>query len=336
LSLKALPLLLLAATCACSPLYAYRSAAGHFGLLWRERSIAKTIADPATAPVRRERLKLVVDSRRFAVERLSLSPSRDYQDWTPVDGAVTWLVYACSTTSLTPVSFLGFPYKGHFRREWAEREAAAWTKKGFDSTVVPASAYNTPLPIADPLPSAVLDYGPGDLAELLIHEFTHGTVNTKDQTFNEAMASWVGERGAKLYLTERFGDASPELAQWSVDQARGETRATLYNELGKLLEEHYKSGGGDRETLFAWARAEAAKTGLVLPKTLNNAVVASHRVYRGEPALFDALFAKCGGDWKKMIAALRALDRRAPWPALRAALPLMTDFVQPQPVLLQR
>jgi len=278
----------------------------------------QTIADPATSPGRREKLKLTVDARRFAVERLALSPSRDYQDWTPVDGAVTWLVYACSTTSLTPVKFLGYPYKGHFRREQAEREAAAWTRKGFDAAVLPASAYNTPLPIADPLPSSVLDYAPGDLAELLIHEFTHGTVNTSDQTFNEAMASWVGERGAQRYLVERFGDASPEHADWEHGRARAETRATLYEELGKLLEERYKKGG-DREPIFAWARAQAVKAGLELPSVLNNAVVAAHRVYRGDPALFDALFAKNGGDWKKVVAALKALDRRHPWAALPAA-----------------
>ena len=57
-----------------------------------------------------------------------------------------------------------------------------------------------------------------------------------------------------------------------------------------------------------------------LPPVLNNAVVASHRVYRGEPELFDALFAKNGGDWMKMIAALKALDRKDPWAALRAAV----------------
>lgn len=316
---RALGLVLLAALGACSPLYAYRSAAGHARLLWNRRQVAQTIKDPSTAPGRREKLKLTVDARRFAVSRLALSPSRDYRDWTPVDGAVTWLVYACPKDSLTPKLFLGYPYKGHFRRDWAEKEAAAWENKGFDSAVVPASAYNTPLPISDPLPSAVLDYGPGDLAELLIHEFVHGTVNTRDQTFNEAAASWVGELGARLFLIERYGGASPELADWEFGNARAETTATLYAELGRLLEEHYAAGRPDREKLFDWARSEAAKTGLVLPKTLNNADVASHRTYRGDPALFEALHAKNGADWIKTVAALKALDRRAPWPALRAA-----------------
>ena len=228
-----------------------------------------------------------------------------------MDGAVTWLVYACLTTSLKPISFLGYPYKGHFRREWAEREAAAWTKKGFDAAVVPAAAYNTPLPVADPLPSSALDFAPGELAELLIHEFMHGTVNTRDQTFNEALASWAGERGAKLFLIERFGNASLELTQWQVDLARAETRAVLFDELARKLEAHYRAGGSGREKIFA-------ASGLAGP--LNNAVVASRRVYRGEPALFDALHAKGGSDWKKTIAALKGLNRRAPWPALRAAV----------------
>lgn len=313
-ALRALPLLLLLSGC-----YAYRSTAGHLSLLWHQRPIAETIKDPSTAPGRREKLKLTVDARAFAVEKLALSPSRDYKDWTPIDGAVTWLVYACSTTSLTPVKFFGYPYKGHFRRDQAEREAAAWTKKGYDAAVVPASAYNTPLPVADPLPSSVLDYAPGDLAELLFHEFLHGTVNTRDQAFNEALASWVGERGARIYLTDRYGDISPELSDWEVGNARAETVGTLYAELGKLLEEHYAAGRPDREKIFDWARAQAAKSGLVLPKTLNNAVVASYRTYRGEPALFAALHLRNGEDWKKTIAVLKTLDRKRPWPALQAA-----------------
>lgn len=268
-------------------------------LLWRERGIAETIADPATPPGRRERLRLALDVRRYAVEKLALSPSRDFASWTPVDGAVTWLVYACSTTSIKPITFLGYPYKGHFRKDLAERESSAWSKKGFDSVVVPASAYNTPLPFADPLPSAVLDYGWGDLAELLIHEFAHGTLGSE-----ESAAQWIGEKGAEQYLFERFGETSPEYAEWKTDQARGETRAVLFDELAKQLEDIYAKGG-DREKAFAWARAEAAKTGVRLPATLNNATVAAHRVYRGDPVGYDDLFEKSGRSWPRFIAALK-------------------------------
>lgn len=60
--------------------------------------------------------------------------------------------------------------------------------------------------------------------------------------------------------------------------------------------------------------------GLVRPgEPLDNAVVVSYSTYRGEPALFDALWEKHGRDWRKTLAALKALDKRDPWTALRAA-----------------
>lgn len=297
-SVRVVPLLV-ALAAACSPLYAYRSAAGHARLLWNKRSVAATIADPATSPGRRESLKLVLDARRYAVEKLALSPSRDFASWTPVDGAVTWLVYACSTASLKPVTFLGYPYKGHFRKELADREAAAWSRRGFDSIVVPAAAYNTPLPVADPLPSSVLDYGWGELVELLFHEFAHGTLGRE-----ESAAQWIGKKGAEQYLFERFGETSPEYADWKTGERRAETAAVLYDELAKLLEEAYAEGR-PREPLFAWARAEAAKTGVRLPEPLNNAAVAAHRVYRGDPTGYDHLFEENGRSWPKFIAALK-------------------------------
>lgn len=260
-------------------------------MLWHRRSIASTIADPSTSPGRREKLKVALDARRFAVERLALSKSRDFASWTPVDGAVTWLVYACSTTSLNPIKFLGYPYKGHFRRELAEAEAVAWTRKGFDAAVVPASAYNTPLPFADPLPSAVLDYRAGDLAELLIHEFAHGTLGDE-----ESAAQWIGEHGAEAFLTDRFGANSPEFSEWKEGNDATEKRAALYAALVKKLEACYATKCGEREKLFA-------ESGL--PGKLNNAVVAAHRVYRGDPKVFDELFEKSGRDWPRFIAALK-------------------------------
>ena len=289
-SVRIVPLLLLLLA-GCSPLYAYRSAAGHLSLLWHKRPIAETIADPSTPPGRREKLKVALDARRFAVEKLALSRSRDFASWTPVDGAVTWLVYACSTTSLKPLTFLGYPYKGHFRRELADSEAATWTRKGFDATVVPASAYNTPLPFADPLPSAVLDYGAGDLAELLFHEFAHGTLGDEEST-----AQWIGEHGAEAFLAERFGANSPEYAEWKADRDASEKRAALFAALAKKLEACYAAKCGEREKLFSEAG---------LPGKLNNAVVAAHRVYRGDPAKLDVLFEESRRDWPRFMAALR-------------------------------
>lgn len=332
---KALPLAALAFLSACSPFYVGRAAAGHAGLLWRRRSIDKTIADPATPPELRRKLELVVAVRRFAFETLALKRSRDYSTWTPVKGgAVTWLVSASPRARLEPrlfrFPFIGsFPYKGHFRRDLADGEAASLEREGFDATVSGAAAYHTGLWIADPLPSTVLDSDVGGLAETLIHELTHGTVSFKNRTeFNEALAVWLGARGAEAFLLAREGPDSTTLKAWREGGAANVKRETLYRDLRARLAALYGGPGNEAEKLekrgavFDWARAEARARGLApLREPLNNAVVLAHELYAPDDAPFDALFEKCGRDWPKTIAALKSLDRRDPFDSLRRAAP---------------
>jgi predicted aminopeptidase len=328
-----LPLLLAAALAACSPVYAVRSAAGEAGLIWRRRSIARTLSDPKTSPELRAKLELVTAVRAFAFDRLSLKRTRDYSTWTPVKGpALTWLVSASPRTRLQELPFHfplvgSFPYKGWFRQDLAKKEAAALERKGLDAAVSGAIDYNAPLPVSDPVPSTVLTLPDGDLAETLIHELTHGTVYYKNQTdFDEAVAQWAGARGAEIFLTERFGADSPAMKDWRGGKAEDARRDALYKDLRARLEALYAAPKSDaeklkeRETVFAWARAQAKARGLSpLPEPLNNAVVLAHDLYAPDFAPFDALLKKNGGDWAKTIAALKTLDRRDPYASLRAA-----------------
>ena len=330
---RALPLLALALLAACSPAYVARSAAGHAGLLWRRRSIDKTIADPKTRPELKRKLELVLAVRRFAFDRLALKRSRDFETWTPVEGsAVTWLVEAAPRARLEPHLFYfpligSFPYKGHFRRARADAEAASLEKKGYDATVSGAAAYHTGLPISDPVPSTLLAYGDGALAETLIHELTHGTVFFKNKTdFDEALATWAGERGAVEFLAAKGPAGAPALKEYLDDDAAGEKREALYRELRGRLAALYDGPATEadklekRKAVFDWARAEAKSRGLApLREPLNNAVVLSHALYASDFAPFDALFEKCGRDWPRTIAALKSLDRRDPLAALSAA-----------------
>lgn len=314
----------LSALSACSPVYVARSAAGHAGLLWRRRSIEKTIAEPSTDSALRRKLQLVEDVRRFAFDRLALRRSHDFETWTPVHGpALTWLVSASPRTRLESYQFKfpligSFPYKGYFRRDLAEREAARFEKRGYDAAVSGAAAYKTPLPIADPLPSTLLEESDGDLAETLIHELTHGTIYFRNKTdFDEAVAQWVGARGAASFLTERFGPDSAEMKTWRDGKAEDAKRESLYRELKGRLRTLYDGQGTEAEKLerrrlvFDWARAEATARGLApLREPLNNAVVLAHALYAPDFAPFDDVFEKCGRDWPKTIAALKALGRR--------------------------
>lgn len=299
-------LVLLAATAACSPLYAARQTAGHLGLLARSRSLDSSARDARVPPGRREAMKTALAARRFGVEVLGLRRSRDYASWTPVADAVNWLVYACPKTSLMPVPFKvplagAFPYKGHFRRDLAEREAARWRAKGYDAAVLPAAAYNTPLPFADPLPSAALAWPPGELARLIFHEMVHGTVSLGDQSAEEALASWAGARGAEAFLAARWGEGSPELAGWREDEAERETREARWSALAERLRALYAEPVPEAEKL---ARREAVFAEFAVEP--NNAVVAARAVYRGDPARWEALWASSGRDWRAFWEAVRA------------------------------
>jgi predicted aminopeptidase len=333
LTRKVVPLLALAVLCACSPAYVARSAAGHAGLLWRRRSIERTVADPSTPPELKRKLQLALDVRRFAFEKLALKRSSAYETWTPVPGpALTWLVSASARTRLEPYLFWfplagSFPYKGHFRRDLAKAEAAELEKKGWDATVSGAAAYRTPLPISDPLPETLLRDSDGGLAQTLIHELTHGTVYFKDQTdFDEAVAVWAGARGAERFLSERYGADSPQMKEWKDEQALGDKYDAFYAELRARLSTVYDGPGGEEDKLqrralvFDWARTEAAARGLSVPASINNAVVLAHALYAPDLAPFDALYRREGGDWAKTIAALKALDRKDPAGALRRAV----------------
>ncbi len=327
------PLLALAALCACSPGYVVRSATGHAGLLWRCRSIEKTVADPSTPPELKRKLRLALEVRRFAFQRLYLTRSHVYETWTPVPGpALTWLVSASDRTRLEPHLFHfflagNFPYKGHFRKDLAKAEASELEARGFDATVVGASAYRTPLWIADPLPETLLRESDGSLAETLIHELTHGTVYFRDRTdFDEAVAVWVGARGAELFLSERYGSDSPEMKEWNDDKELSRTYDAFYAELRARLQAVYDAPGSDADRLerrkaeFAWGHAEAKRRGLFVPDRLNNAVVLAHSLYAPDLKPFDALYVAQGRDWAKTIAALKALDGRDPFGALNRAV----------------
>ncbi|MCX5794127.1 MAG: aminopeptidase [Elusimicrobia bacterium] len=323
-----LVLLLAVALCGCSPVYVTKAAAGHASLLWHSRSMAAALRDPATPEDLKAGLKLALEVREFAFQRMGLKPSRDFSTYTPVHGAVTYVVSACPRTSLEAYQwwfpFVGkVPYKGYFRKDDALREMKSFEDNGFDARVGGVAAYKTPLWFTDPLPSNVLDYPPGDLAELLIHELTHGTVWFKDRVdFDEAAATFVGQEGAADFLTLRFGADSAQLREYRAGLARGREFAVAMDELYQRLGALYRGPATDqeklarREEIFAWGRKRLEEMGQPLSEPLNNAAVLAHRLYNYDLSGFRALHERCGRDWKKTVAALKALDRSDPLGAL--------------------
>lgn len=315
----------------CSPVYVFQSASGHAGLLFRRRHIAEVLKDPQTPPSLRAALFTAQDARAFAFDALGLKKSADFHTYVKVDGpAVTWLVSGSRREKLEPYTwwfpFAGrFPYKGYFKKKRALAERDRLEKKGFDAAVFGAAAYNTPLPVSDPLPSSALDLSTGALAALLIHELAHGTVYFKDHTdFDEAAAEFIGRRGARQYLARRFGADSRELADYEKELAVDAQVDEVFERLNGKLTALYSEKIADdeklsrRQALFDAAQKELAALGENY-STVNNAVVLAHRVYRGDLP-FAKLFEELHGDWPKFLATLKGLDKRDPSAALRKSI----------------
>jgi predicted aminopeptidase len=313
---------------ACSPVYVTKAASGHASLLWHSRSMSAALRDPAVSGDLKAKFRLALEIREFAFARMGLRRSRDFSTYTPVHGAVTYVVSACPRTSLESYQwwfpFVGrVPYKGYFKKADAVREMRRFEGRGFDARVGGVAAYKTPLWFADPLPSNVLDYAPGDLAELIIHEFTHGTVWFKGHVdFDEAVATFVGEEGAADFLERRFGPDSKELKDYRQGLARERQSTAAMDEIYQRLEALYGSQAAEEEKLarrqevFAWGRRRLEAIGQPILEPLNNATVLAHRLYTCDLGAFHALHERCGRDWKKTMAALKALDRRDPFAAL--------------------
>ncbi len=314
---------------ACSPWYVMEAAANHAEMLAHRRSIEKALKDPKMPPELRAKLETAESARRFAFQAMGLKKSSDFSTYVMIGRpAVTYLVSASPRTALAPHEWWfpiagSFPYKGYFDKKKALRERDRLEREeNLDAAVSGAAAYKTPLPFSDPLPSSALDFSTGALAALLIHEFTHGTVYFKSRMeFNEALADFVGRRGAQQYLAQRFGPDSRELADYRKELADEQAAEDVFGELYDELHALYSSRASDqeklarRQPLFDQAQARLQKLGFN-PGKLNNAVVTANRVYHSDLP-FDAFFKRNGGDWRRFIAALKSLDKKDPSADLR-------------------
>ncbi|MBI4348718.1 MAG: aminopeptidase [Elusimicrobia bacterium] len=324
---RAAVLALAVALSGCSPVYVFKAWRGHARLLSSRRPIERVLADPATPEPLREKLRVVLDARRFAFETVGIPPTDNYTEYAAVKGpAVTWVVSASRRTRFEAkrwwFPFVGrVPYKGHFERSDAEAERAALERDDWDAACGGVSAYSTLRWLRDPVLSTMLESGPGETAELLLHELSHAAVFFKGQVdFNEAFATYVGETAGAEFLASRFGTESAELAEYrralGERAAKAKTVDALYDELAAL----YGGPGSDAEKLEARKKVfERYREPLGLA-TLNNAVVLAHRRYRYDLSDFATARRRTGGDWRKWLAEMKSLDPKDPRADLKRRL----------------
>ena len=228
--------------------YGVNQLQGQVSIIRNARPIEEVLADPSFSDTLKQKLKLIEEVKKFAIDSLGLKPTKNYSTLYDQHGKPLLMnLTAAEKFNLKAYSW-NFPllgtvsYKGFFDFEKGEQEAEALRRKDYDVEYSPVSAWSTLGWFRDPVFSGMLKRNEGQLAELIIHEMTHATIYLKSSVdFNENLASAVGETGAEKFLAFKFGLQSKELETYLHEQEDYNRFAKHMLAGTRLLDSLYKS-----------------------------------------------------------------------------------------------
>ena len=242
---------------------------------------------------------------------------------------VLWVVRACEPFRLVNKEW-HFPvigtvsYKGYFSVKKAIKLRNQLKEEGYDTYLREVDAWSTLGWFKDPIMSEMLRDTPGDMANTVIHELTHATIFVKDSlTFNENLASFIGDKGAETFLTSIYGDASALLQDY-IDAKRDRQRYSDHFILGaQKLDSLYASfSDGSTETYKINKKMQMIRMIVDALDTVsfnnsdlkrkfekqlpNNAYFMSFLLYRSEQSDLNAILNKnFGGNLVEMISSMK-------------------------------
>ena len=201
--------------------YGIAQGLGQLRIIREAKPVDEFIRDPAFPDSLKSKLKLILKARQFAIDSLGLNNTKNYTTMYDQHGEeLMWVVIACEPFRLVEKRWdfpiVGsVPYKGFFDKEKAFQERAALEREDWDVSIRNPGGWSTLGWFTDPILSGMLRRSDGDLASLIIHEMVHATIYVKDSSdFNENLASFIGDRGAELFLARTFGDTSLQYKEY--------------------------------------------------------------------------------------------------------------------------
>lgn len=315
----------------------YVKQAGYF---LSERSRAQPVSKARTAPGVSASVLAFFDTvdrvRLFATASIGLAPTNNYTRYVTLEkDYVADVVSACASDSFERhywrYPILGnLPYKGFYDKSEAQKEAARLKRAGLDVIVRPVEAFSSLGYFTDPLYSFMVSYGEDVIAELIIHESAHATLFIKgaDQ-FNEEFATYVGRKGAELYLEERYGRNSVQMADRKARNADGAAFTAFLKGTATLLDEVYQDSSTTKDEALKKKADLIQRRALVYRTeaatrfssenyrdfdmaTINNAFIDLYRLYEEDLALYEDWFiSESGESLPRFIASLEELASEA-------------------------
>ena len=317
----------------CGIGHLWHLAKGQADLLRQRRPVREALQDARLSDAQRDKIRLVLKVRAFGIERLGLHDSATYTTFVHLDRPfVSYNLTASPVDAIEPYVWrypvVGrMPYQGFFSQDDAVAAQRELQRRGYDTYLRGVRAYSTLGYFADPILSSMLSYPDGALIETVLHEMLHQTVWIKGHvSFNESLASFVGQKGAEAYLAYHDGADSPAYRDYLDRRADAELLRDHLQQLIARLQELYQEPVNRAEklrrrdilfdeaaatypALFPRMKTDAYRR-FFEGRTLNNAVLLSFRVYNRDTAFFDDALAAHDGDLRRAIAYFKTLRAR--------------------------
>ncbi len=228
--------------------YGIGQAKGQFKVMWNARPIAEILKDPDFPDSLKHTLAIAEDIKRFAIDSLGLQPSKNYTKVYDQQGKeILWVVTVCKPYKFEPLMWSfpligSFTYKGFFNFQKSVDLAKSMKEQGYDVQMRSVSGWSTLGWFKDPILSNMLAGGPGEFANTIIHELTHGTIFIPDSmTFNENLATFIGTKGALHFLEYQYGTNSQEYIDYKISKRDSRIFTSYIVEAAKQLDSLYSS-----------------------------------------------------------------------------------------------
>lgn len=305
------------------------------GYHFQARPVELILQNNSTPQEVRRFLSLVDHIRGFSKSKLGLKENKNYTTY--VETERDFLAYVVSAAP--PLALASHhwnypivgkaPYRGFYEEEDARREAKKLKKRGLDVWIRRVDAFSTLGMLKDPLYSYMTRYPVHRLANLLIHEQTHASLWIKDDpSFNEDLASFVGDQGARLYIEWAYGSDSEELLRMEAEKADSRLYTEDVFRLRDLLIPLYKEASEEGEDSLEHEVYLRRKQEIIArfqekflltyderytsevyrgfgEMPINNAYLELFHIYQGQEDWFRLLYEEEGRDMKRFFARIR-------------------------------
>jgi predicted aminopeptidase len=224
---------------------------GQLSVIYNTKPVEEVLKDTSFPDSLKAKLLLIQEIKQFAFDSLGIKYSENYSTVFDQKGkGILWTVTACEPYSLKAKEWEfpivgSFSYKGFFDFKRALAEEKILKEEGYDTSVDEIAGWSTLGWFKDPVLSSMLSRSPGSLANLIIHELTHGTLYVKDNVdFNENLASFVGDKGALIFLEHKYGKQSKEYEDYKEGHHMLEEYTGLVFQSAQRLDSLYNSFNG--------------------------------------------------------------------------------------------